>query len=267
MRRLTVAALLVCGSVWVQAQSPEALEWGPPVAGVQLRLAIAPHLATPQVPVFEVQLRNQSGNALTYVAEALNSQAEIEIDGVWYGIASAGSCCTAPQTVRPGSQSNVLPFPLQNRIMFKLDANGARINSRLWTLMPGKHTIRLRTRSAGRIGITVQGASAQSIVLVSNVVTFDMLSAQAVAGAPIAPDLAARALDSAKACIAKSPAAFRSVWQSPLNLDKAAVSRGTGPDLVNVFIPETAPQGKPQGLALEVNMKSSACVSFTDRLE
>jgi hypothetical protein len=70
MKRLTVAALLVCGSAGVQAQSPETLEWGPPVAGVQLRLALAPQLATPQVPVFEVQLRNQSGNALTYVAEA-----------------------------------------------------------------------------------------------------------------------------------------------------------------------------------------------------
>jgi hypothetical protein len=108
MKELTLATLLlVCASSSVRPQSLETESWGESVEGVQLRLAIA-QLATPQVPLFELRVRNQSNNAVTYVAEAIDTMAEIEIDGIWYGVASAGSCCTAPQTIAPGSQSRRL---------------------------------------------------------------------------------------------------------------------------------------------------------------
>jgi hypothetical protein len=268
MRPLALTALLllsaaVCG----RAQSPDAEAWGAPVEGVQLRLTSAAQTATSQVPAFEVQLRNRSGNAVTFVAEAMNSQAEVEIDGVWYGFASAGSCCTAPQTVAPGSQSRTLSLQLQNKTLFKRNANGAPVQAQFWALMPGRHSIRLRTRSAGRVNVTVQDAAPHPIVLVSNVVTFEVLTAQGVAGRPVPADLAKRALDMAKACVAKSPAAFRTVWGSSPNFDKAGLNTGSGPNLVNVFIPETTPRGKPQGLALEVHTQTGACIDFTNKLE
>ena len=267
MKELTLAALLlVCASSSVRPQSLETESWGESVEGVQLRLAIA-QLATPQVPLFELRVRNQSNNPVTYVAEAIDTMAEIEIDGIWYGVASAGSCCTAPQTIAPGSQSRAIELRLQSKTMFKLGPGGAPVNTQLWTLMPGRHTVRVRSRSRGRIGITVQGTTPHPIVLLSNAVSFDVISAQAVAGASLLPDMATLALDMAKACVGKSPADFRSIWGSPLDFDRAGVSKGTGPNLVNVFIPEAAPRGKPQGLAVEINTNTGTCLKLNDRLE
>jgi hypothetical protein len=34
-----------------------------------------------------------------------------------------------------------------------------------------------------------------------------------------------------------------------------------------VFIPEAAPRGKPQGLAVEINTNTGACLKLNDRLE
>lgn len=70
-----------------------------------------------------------------------------------------------------------------------------------------------------------------------------------------------------KSCVGKSPADFRSIWGSPLDFDRAGVSKGTGPNLVNVFIPEAAPRGKPQGLAVEINTNKGTCLKLNDRLE
>jgi len=160
-----------------------------------------------------------------------------------------------------------LQLRLQNRILFELDAKGAPGNKRFWALTPGRHSIRLRTRSADRVSITVRSTPPHSIVLLSNVVTFEVLSVQAVAGLPVSADVAKLALDIAKGCVGKSPATFRSVWGSPLNFDKAGMSTGNGTNRVNVFIPENAPRGKPQGIAVDVDTGTGACINFTDRLE
>lgn len=84
---------------------------------------------------------------------------------------------------------------------------------------------------------------------------------------PVPPELARKALDFAKACIGKSPEGYRSVWGSPLNFDQAGFSQRIEPDHVSVRISERAGRGMPQGVAIDVNIKTGECVNFTNRLE
>jgi hypothetical protein len=120
------------------------------------------------MPTFEIRLRNRGTSAITFVSEALSSAPEIEIDGIWYRSAGGGSCCTNPQTVAPGADSNPLRVTIENKLMFEFNSN------QQLKLMSGKHSIRIRNYSTDRINITAQGATPHRIVLISNRIDFEV---------------------------------------------------------------------------------------------
>jgi hypothetical protein len=187
------------------AQIAESDAWGESVEGVQLSLRIAPNLATPQVPSFQLQLRNRGASPLTYVAESLNQRSEIEIDGVWYRPAGGGGCCSNPQTVGVGSQTSPLPLMLQNRLLFAFDSNHSPTSNQL-ALKPGKHSIRVQTYSADGINVTVQSAAPHRIVLVSNLLGFEVQAPPVPGPQAGLPEPTTTAVNLAKGCVARYPA-------------------------------------------------------------
>jgi hypothetical protein len=75
-------------------------------------------------------------------------------------------------------------------------------------------------------------------------------------------------VDALKACIAKSPAGtYRGVWGSDLDFDRVEVRPREEADRYDVRVSEKAPRGKPQGIGVDVNLRTGECVNFTDRLE
>jgi hypothetical protein len=78
-------------------------------------------------------------------------------------------------------------------------------------------------------------------------------------GRGVSPELKARVVKLAKSCVQKAPDRYPSVWGSPLEFDKSDVHVRTEPDVMYIKIPEKAPKGKPQGVALEVNLKTGQC--------
>jgi hypothetical protein len=147
---------------------PESAEWGEPVDGVQLRLAVSAS-ASPvpgEIPLLEAQLRNQGSGPVIYIGEAL-VHPEIEIDGVWYVQAWAGSCCSAPREVAAGGTSEPLRLRVIPAQAFALNVRPARTLE----LKPGKHSVRIRTVSRGSFYVH---AGTRRIVLSSNTVIVDV---------------------------------------------------------------------------------------------
>jgi hypothetical protein len=62
----------------------------------------------------------------------------------------------------------------------------------------------------------------------------------------------------AQACIAKSPAKYRSVGGSPLNFDKARFSSAS-PVRAIVSIPEIRPRSEPNGIRMFVDVQTGEC--------
>jgi hypothetical protein len=64
----------------------------------------------------------------------------------------------------------------------------------------------------------------------------------------------------AKHCIAAHPEAYRSVWGSALQLDRAVATRVRDREW-RVWFPEAEPKGKPAGLDVEIDMSAGTCRS------
>jgi hypothetical protein len=78
--------------------APGAGQWGEPVEGVQLQLALAttgPPTLPGELPALEVQVRNRGSTAVTVNPEAL-VYADIEVDDVWYAQTFATYGTSAP---------------------------------------------------------------------------------------------------------------------------------------------------------------------------
>ena len=74
------------GALTSPAPAAQDQQWGPPVDGVQLRLALSPNgspYLPSDLPLFEVQLRNRGVEPVSYQVEAIVF-GELEIDGVRY---------------------------------------------------------------------------------------------------------------------------------------------------------------------------------------
>jgi hypothetical protein len=116
------------------------------VDGAQLHLRLSKS-ALPQLPgelpVLEVQMRNQGTGTVTFVAEAI-LRPHIEIDGVWYAEIWVGSCCSAPQQIDPNQRSVVFPIRIVQANAFELNTKPAR-QLKVW---PGRHSVRVRARQA-----------------------------------------------------------------------------------------------------------------------
>jgi hypothetical protein len=150
------------------AQESEA--WGEPVDGVQLKLAVSknrPPRFPGGLPPFETQIRNQGSGPVTFVAEAIVLPT-IEIDGVWYSQAWAGSCCSNPTEIGPGARSDALPIYIVETHLFELNARPARTP----TLRPGKHSIRVRSNSSDHF--YVHRVARLPLVLLSNTITIEI---------------------------------------------------------------------------------------------
>jgi hypothetical protein len=149
--------------------APSADQWGAPIDGVQLKLTVSktkPRLPG-QLPPLETQIRNQGSGSVTFVAEAIVLP-NIEIDGVWYSQAWAGSCCTNPTKIDPGVTSDALPVAVNQSILFELNARPARTV----TWRPGKHSIRVRSTASDLF--YVQSSTGRRLTLVSNTITIDV---------------------------------------------------------------------------------------------
>jgi hypothetical protein len=259
MKKSIAASLLLSLAIWSLAQNPTSESWGNAVDGIQFRLAVPTRSfsAQPkavQIPELHVQLRNQGNRAVTYQREALYVWVEIEIHGVWYRDGSM-TCCTVPQTLAPGNQTAVLPVRFEDRNLFQLDSNGAPTTS--LRLTPGKHSLRVRTFSGDR-RISLQTSPPRGIVVISNPATVEI----PFKGVMLLPELSS-ALDQAKACIAKSPGTFRTVWRSPLDFDVVQFGQTNKKDHMHVFISERTPQGWPRGVGIDVNTRTGECVVLT----
>ena len=119
------------------------------------------------MPLLEVQLRNQGAGPVTFIGEAL-VHPEIEIDGVWYVQAWAGSCCSAPRQVAPGGTSEPMRFQVRPAQTFDVNTKPTRTLA----LEPGRHSVRVRTVS--RDSFYVQVAGSRRIVLTSNTIVLDV---------------------------------------------------------------------------------------------
>ena len=160
------AALLLLAVPPMAGWAQEAPAWGEAVQGMQLRVEVAdgplPLRAGELLPL-QAQIRNRGARPVSFVGEAI-VHAEIEVDGVWYVQAWAGSCCSSPREIRPGGKSEVFSFRVLPRQTFALNVTPARVLD----LKPGTHSIRIR--SASRDSFYVRSDSTP-LVLTSNVVT------------------------------------------------------------------------------------------------
>ena len=190
-------------------------QWGPPVDGVQLRLALSPDgspYLPSDLPLFEVQLRNRGLEPVSYQVEAIVF-GELEIDGVRYRGIHAGSCCSAPRAVAAGTDSDVSTLRVIRTQTFQLNSTPAGT----LVLTPGVHVIRV-TSVAGQY-YDIHTATGRALVLTSNSVNFNMpvLSPAAERQALIdqASSGGTRGLPAARTLIAKYPdAAVEAVRQA-----------------------------------------------------
>ena len=193
LQRTTSPALvlLLIGIQPTTVQEPQVSDsWGQAVDGVQLRLAVSanPLPALGELPLLEVQLRNQGPGPMVFIGEAIGHP-EVEIDGVWYVQAWAGSCCAAPREIPAGGTSEpsrVRVIPAQT---FALNVRPARTLD----VKPGRHSVRLRTVTHDMI--YVQRVGSRRIVLTSNTITFEVaarLSTARSVEAPLLPIQRAR---------------------------------------------------------------------------
>ena len=172
-----VAALVLC-LLWPAgivdsprlraAGAPQEGAWGEPVEGAQLRVSVSTSPTDPartpvSLPTFEVQVRNLGSRALTFSPVGITLSSNIEIDGVWHSAPWAGSCCPAPQTVPPGTESTVF------RVDFRSGPWALDGTNRAFTPAPGTYSIRLRS-AAGRFGVAIGSTPRREIVLISNAI-------------------------------------------------------------------------------------------------
>ena len=162
-----VALLFAAGSA-MTGPAQEATTWGEAVQGAQLRLAVSdgPLPVHAGLLSLEAQLRNRGADSVTFIGEAI-IHSEIEIDGVWYVQAWAGSCCSAPREIPPGGKSEVFSLRVLPPQTFTLGA----APTRALDLKPGTHSIRIRTASHEKIHVRL-GSS--PVTLTSNVVSVDI---------------------------------------------------------------------------------------------
>jgi hypothetical protein len=166
---LEAAPPLRVQSATIQPPPLETEPWGEPVDGVQLKLAVSktkPRVPG-QLPPLETQIRNRGSGTVTFVAEAIVLP-NIEIDGVWYSMAWAGSCCSNPTEIGPDVTSTPLPVAVNQSILFELNARPART----FATRPGKHAIRVRSTSSDLF--YVQSYTGRRLTLVSNRITVDV---------------------------------------------------------------------------------------------
>ena len=132
-------------------------------SGVQLHLAVssAPYRAG-ELPPMEAYLKNVGSDTVTFVGNAVVG--DIEIDGVWYNVIYAGSCCEARDTLPPNATSRSLPIRI-SRVAVVGPAGQADIP-------PGRHEIRLRTQQSPFMSIDRPGR--RGIIVVSNAVDIDV---------------------------------------------------------------------------------------------
>jgi len=159
----------------VAAETPDSAAWGDPVQGVQLQVAVAKNARAPlpgQLPRLDLQLRNTGSGTITYNILGLGGLSRIEIDGVWYVPGSEFHNWTLIGDLAPGAQSPSVPLSL-NRLL-EADPKGAHAVGRKLVLIPGKHTVRVKTFD-GSLG--VHNAAQQTITLVSNVITIETTAA------------------------------------------------------------------------------------------
>jgi hypothetical protein len=143
--------------------------WGDPVDGVQLRLALAtgmPPTPPGELPVFELQIRNQGSSAVTVNPDMLCP--DIEIDGVWYTQICVNTGSSRPVDIAPGSWSDALRIrPNPAHVMFEMQGkpapragpHGVRVRN------PAVYTVRA-DRTAGFVQVWLK--------LVSNRITIDI---------------------------------------------------------------------------------------------
>jgi hypothetical protein len=166
---LDAARPLRVQSAAIQPAPLETDSWGEPVDGVQLKLAASktkPPVPA-QLPPLEIRIRNQGSGTVIFVAEAIVLP-NIEIDGVWYSMAWAGSCCANPTEIGRGVTSAALPVAVNQSMLFELNARPART----FAARPGKHSIRVRSTSSDLF--YVQSATGRRLTLVSNTITIDL---------------------------------------------------------------------------------------------
>jgi hypothetical protein len=197
--------------------TPQRESWGTPIDGVQLRLAVAadasPYLPG-QLPTFEVQLRNAGSGPVSYGLEAILF-GDLEIDGVWYREAHAGSCCSSRQEIAAGTQGDTWPLRVIQTFVFELNARPART----LVLAAGKHSIRVRSVSNELYDIRT--ADGRGLALVSNPVEFDIpaLSPAAERHALVEQTSAAgsRGLPAARTLVEKYPDAAIAALEAAVN--------------------------------------------------
>jgi len=160
MMRPLLSMLLLC-----MALPPTALraapsqadgDWGEPVNGVQIRLVemedARQRSATDYMPRLGLQIRNQGGEAVTFIDDDVSEGAQFEIDGAWYGPAGWAGNFAFTGTVAPGTQGSTIPLSFCNtedrcNPLYALDAAGRLASppgDRLM-LQPGRHVVRARS--------------------------------------------------------------------------------------------------------------------------
>lgn len=143
-------------------------DWGAPVGGAQVRIAISATAPPPlpgELPVLEIQLRNQGTGVVTVSFEAMTS-GPIEIDGVWYQQIYAGGNGTN-HGVTPGTTTASFLLRTYLNAMFTVDAPHAALD-----LSAGRHTIRVRTSNSAPFSIA--DAASDKLVLTSNMLVIDI---------------------------------------------------------------------------------------------
>ena len=159
-------------------QEPQA--WGEAVQGIELKVEVADGplpLRAGELPL-QVQLRNRGTRPASFVAEAI-VHPDIEIDGVWYVQAWAGSCCSSPRDIPPGGKSEVFSFRVLPPFTFALNATPARVLD----LKPGKHSIRIRNHSRDSSYVR---SDSNPLVVTSNLVTVDIPAGSSSTSSPSA---------------------------------------------------------------------------------
>jgi hypothetical protein len=157
------------GTLSSPASAAQDQQWGPPVDGVQLRLALSPNGSSylpNDLPLFEVQLRNRGIEPVSFQVEAIVF-GELEIDGVRYREIHVGSCCSAPRAVAAGTDSDVSTMRVIRTQTFQLNSTPAGT----LVLTPGVHVMRV-TSVAGQY-YDIHTAT-RALVLTSNSVNFNM---------------------------------------------------------------------------------------------
>jgi len=164
----------------VAAEAREASAWGDPVQGVQLQLVVAKNAKPPlpgQLPRLDLQMRNMGTGTITYNILGLGGLSRIEVDGIWYVPGSEFHNWTLIGDLAPGAQSPSIPLSL-NRLI-EADPKGAHAIGKKLVLIPGKHTVRVKTFD-GSLG--VHNSAQQTITLVSNLITIETTAASRAPG-------------------------------------------------------------------------------------